>query len=385
MRVVLAVLAAAVLGALPPGGTFVDDDGIVHEGNIEAIAALGITKGCNPPGNDRYCPTDGVTRGELAAFVVRGLDLEPSGEDHFTDDAGHTFENAINRLAAAGITKGCNPPGNDRFCPDREMTRGEMAAMLVRASDYPPAPDDHFTDDAGHTFENVINSLAAAGITKGCNPPGNDRFCPNEKVSRGEMATFLARALELEPIVPPDRAHEPLIVESRDAWGARAAVTSLMTRHSVEWLTIHHAGTQSGTTGPAQFRGWQDWHMGGQGWGDIAYHLLIGIDGTVYQGRDPAYEGDTGTTYDTTGHFLVVVEGNFDHEKPTRAQVESLTRVLAGASEKYGVSPSTISGHRDHAATTCPGTHLHALIDSGDLEDAVDALMKSGGVDLVWP
>jgi len=38
--------------ALPPGGTFVDDDGNLQEGNIEAIAALGITRGRNPPEND---------------------------------------------------------------------------------------------------------------------------------------------------------------------------------------------------------------------------------------------------------------------------------------------------------------------------------------------
>jgi hypothetical protein len=385
MRFSVVVLVAALVGALPPGGTFVDDDASVHEPNIEAISAAGITKGCNPPSNDRYCPTDVVTRGAMAAFLARAMGLAPSDEDHFTDDTGHTFENVINSLATAGITKGCNPPDNDHFCPGREMTRGEMAAMLVRAFGYQPGLADHFIDDADHTFENVINRLATADITQGCNPPDNDRFCPNDPVGRAEMATFLARALELEAIVPPERPHQALIIEHRDTWGARSAKTHLMTRHTVERLTIHHAGTQSGTTGPAQFRGWQNWHMDGQGWGDVAYHLLIGIDGTVYQGRDPAYEGDTGTTYDTTGHFLVVVEGNFDHDKPTQAQVESLTTVLAGASKQYGVSPSTLSGHRDHAATTCPGTHLHAMISSGELEDAVEAMIDGGGVDLIWP
>jgi hypothetical protein len=385
MRFGSIVLLAALVGALPPGGTFVDDDSSVHEPNIEAIAAADVTKGCNPPANDRYCPNDGVSRGEMAAFIARARDLKPSDTDQFNDDTGHIFEGHINDVAGAGITKGCNPPANDQFCPDREMTRGEMAAMLVRAFGYAPVEDDYFDDDTTHTFESDINDLAGAGITKGCNPPENDRFCPNDPVSRAEMATFLARALELEPIVAPDRSHEPLTIEPREAWGARTARTHLMSTHTVERLTIHHAGTQSGTTGPAQFRGWQAWHMDGQGWGDIAYHLLVGIDGTVYQGRDPAYEGDTGTTYDTTGHFLVVVEGNFDHEEPTRAQIESLSRVLAGVSQQYGVPPSGISGHRDHAATTCPGTHLHAIIDSGQLADAVEELIAGGGVDLVWP
>ena len=56
---------------LGPEGTFTDDDGNIHEGAIEAIAAEGITKGCNPPVNDRYCPSGTVTRGQIATFFHR--------------------------------------------------------------------------------------------------------------------------------------------------------------------------------------------------------------------------------------------------------------------------------------------------------------------------
>ena len=70
---VLAVVAIAsvAFAALPPGGTFTDDDGHIFEVAIEAIAAEGITKGCNPPTNDKFCPNDKVTRGEMAVFLVR--------------------------------------------------------------------------------------------------------------------------------------------------------------------------------------------------------------------------------------------------------------------------------------------------------------------------
>jgi hypothetical protein len=370
---------------LPPGGNFADDDGNVHEGSIEAVAAAGITVGCNPPSNSRFCPREVVTRGQMAVFVTRALDLPAADIDHFADDDDHIFEDAINRLATAGITVGCNPPANDQFCPDQGMTRGAMAAMLVRAFGYPGDDVDRFVDDDGSVFENAINRLAAAGVTHGCNPPANDLFCPHDPITRDQMATFLTRALELKPTKPPERLYPAVVVESRDSWGARPAETARMVPHTVERLTIHHAGTQSGTTGPAQFRGWQSWHMIGQGWPDIAYHVLIGIDGTVYEGRDPAFRGDTGTTYDTTGHFLVVVEGQFDNEKPTPAQVNSLVAVLAWASEEYGVSPETISGHRDHAPTTCPGTNLAVLIDSGELRGAVEDVVAGGGVDLFWP
>ena len=202
--VVLSVSGAA-LAELPPGGSFVDDDGNVHEGFIEAIAADGITRGCNPPINDRYCPNDPVRRDQMAAFLVRALSLDDDGgKDWFTDDDGSTFEADINRLAAAGITAGCNPPVNDQFCPGETVTRGQMAAFLVRAYGYNDAGDgDWFGDDDGDVFEGDIDRLAAAGVTAGCNPPVNDEFCPHDRVRRDQMASFLGRAEGLSPMVPP--------------------------------------------------------------------------------------------------------------------------------------------------------------------------------------
>ena len=130
------------------------------------------------------------------AVAIPGL-----GADSFDDvPADHTFADDITWLADEGITRGCNPPSNTRFCPDDHVTRGQMAAFLVRALDLPAAGDQGFTDSAG-TFEANIDALAAAGITRGCNPPDNDRFCPEGLVTRGQMAAFLHRALTMEPPV----------------------------------------------------------------------------------------------------------------------------------------------------------------------------------------
>ncbi len=203
----LAAVSVAMLTALglfvptvaTAAGTFVDDDGNTHEANIELIAAEGITKGCNPPTNDRYCPDDYVTRGQMAAFLVRalGLKVEPP-TDVFSDDDGHTFERDIQKLYFAGITKGCNPPTNDRYCPDDYVTRGQMAAFLVRAFGYTDNGGGNlFVDDDGSTFEDDIDKLGTAGVTKGCNPPTNDRYCPDDYVTRAQMASFLVRALGL--------------------------------------------------------------------------------------------------------------------------------------------------------------------------------------------
>src|SRR5690606_25109871 len=114
----------------------------------------------------------------------------------FSDTGTHVFVDDIEWLAQSGITRGCNPPSNTRFCPDQPVTRGPMAAFLHRAHPIPETTGAlDFTDANGHVFEADIEWLAATGITRGCNPPANDRFCPNEPVTRGAMAAFLNRAL----------------------------------------------------------------------------------------------------------------------------------------------------------------------------------------------
>jgi len=176
-------------------GTFVDDDDSIFEADIEWLASTGITRGCNPPINDRFCPNDPVTRGQMAAFLNRALDLEP-GPDTFTDTSDSVFSADIGALAAAEITRGCNPPANTRFCPGDPVTRGQMAAFLVRALGYSDnGGGDLFVDDNGSVFEGDIDRLGTAEVTRGCNPPTNDRFCPGESVTRGQMAAFLYRAL----------------------------------------------------------------------------------------------------------------------------------------------------------------------------------------------
>ena len=204
---VFALAAPAGADVTDPGGSFFDDDGIVHEGAIEAIRIEDVTRGCNPPQNTNFCPDEPVTRGQMAAFLARALDLEPGKSSRFVDTSDSVFADDIDRLAHAGITRGCNPPENSRFCPDAPVTRGQMAAFLVRAFGYSdPGPGDRFDDDNGSVFEGDIDRLAHAGITRGCNPPENNRFCPDALVTRAEMATFLARALELPITEPPARA-----------------------------------------------------------------------------------------------------------------------------------------------------------------------------------
>lgn len=167
--------------------------------DIEWLAATAITLGCNPPVNDMFCPDASVTRGQMAAFLHRALgDTQlPGPPVEFVDDDGSVFEADIEWLGAVGVTKGCNPPVNDRFCPEQSVTRGQMAAFLVRALDLPAGVGVDFVDDDASIFEDDIEALAAAGITRGCNPPDNDMFCPDDPVKRDQMAAFLHRALTM--------------------------------------------------------------------------------------------------------------------------------------------------------------------------------------------
>ena len=238
ISVVLAIPVAA--GELTPGGTFIDDDGDTFEPSIEAIFAAGITKGCSD--RQQFCPDTAVTRGQMAAFLRRTLNLSPSTTDFFVDDNTSIFEADINAIAEAGITKGCNPPTNNRFCPDSRMTRAEMAAFLVRAFQLPPATTvDRFSDDDGSIFESAIDSLAESGITKGCDPPDNNHYCPGQKVTRGAMAAFLTRAVPLQTITPPPRGPTHLVSRFTTYHACcqpRVRNIQLMAREVDDWIVL---------------------------------------------------------------------------------------------------------------------------------------------------
>jgi hypothetical protein len=130
-KVTRAQMAAFLARALElPSATtdyFDDDDGITLEHDINRMARAGLTGGCAPR---RFCPTATVTRAQMAAFLARALDLPYATTDYFDDDDGTTHERDINRLAKAGLTGGCGPR---RYCPSQAITREQMAAFLHRA------------------------------------------------------------------------------------------------------------------------------------------------------------------------------------------------------------------------------------------------------------
>ncbi len=171
---------------------YFDDTGTsIYRKDIIWLAENGITSGCAA---GKYCPTNNVRRDEMASFLSRALGLTGTPPDAFVDDNGTTHELNINRIRAAGITTGCNIP-QQLYCPANNVRRDEMASFLSRSLELTGTQPNAFVDDNGNTHEININRIAAAGITNGCNVPAQ-LYCPTDFVTRGQMAAFLRRAFE---------------------------------------------------------------------------------------------------------------------------------------------------------------------------------------------
>jgi hypothetical protein len=196
-RSLLLVLLLVVMVPLPAAaagisGAFTDDDGSVHESDINGIAAVGITQGC---GGTNFCPRGGVTRAEMASFLVRAMELTPENSGPFTDLGGNIHAANINALATAGITTGCTAT---TYCPDQVVSREQMATFLTRALELSPT-QHNFADVGTGTHARDIGAIAQAGITTGCGP---GLYCPFDWVTREQMASFLQRAFEIAKVYP---------------------------------------------------------------------------------------------------------------------------------------------------------------------------------------
>ena len=182
--------------SLPDEGTPAEDAG-VHQPSVDALAehVPGIFDGTGC-GQD-LCPNEPLQRWEMAVWLVRVLDRTNPDQQTATrfDDIDKDLWWApyAERLARLEVTEGCATQPL-RFCPDKAVTRGQMATFLARALILQAGSPAGFIDTEGHTHEAGINALAAAGITAGCetDPP---TYCPRRDVTRAQMATFLARAL----------------------------------------------------------------------------------------------------------------------------------------------------------------------------------------------
>ena len=169
-------------------------------------------------GDGLICPSQPLKRWEMAVWLGRALSYgepAPIDESRFVDvDAEEWWAPHVERFADLGITIGCRQEPLS-YCPDRAVTRAQMATFFKRAFSLREAPSAGFTDTAGSTHESNIDRLAAAGITVGCKTEPL-QYCPNRSVTRAQMATLLARALGLI-LAPSSTALTPAEVYARVA------------------------------------------------------------------------------------------------------------------------------------------------------------------------
>ncbi|MGH3960841.1 N-acetylmuramoyl-L-alanine amidase, partial [Mycobacterium sp.] len=114
-------------------------------------------------------------------------------------------------------------------------------------------------------------------------------------------------------------------------------------------MTLHHEAVvlSDNRNAPGHLRKDQRYHQDQLGWIDIAYHVGVDRNGNIYELRSTKIAGDTATDYDTTGHFLVLCEGDFDQEVVPEAQLHGAALVFAWAAQTFGIASSTLAGHRD--------------------------------------
>lgn len=146
--------------------------------------------------------------------------------------------------------------------------------------------------------------------------------------------------------------------------------------HRINKITLHHTGSTEPVTrtdDPVQLlRRLLSWGMSDRNWWDVPYHYLIDLDGNIYEGRNPKYAGDTNTTYDTRGHLLISVIGNYNLQEPAAEQINAIASVMAMAIQKYGLSAEDISGHKDWAGTSCPGSYLTLILEDDSLKSLIE-------------
>ena len=162
-------------------------------------------------------------------------------------------------------------------------------------------------------------------------------------------------------------------------WGGTPTDDPRARKHAISHITLHHQGeTFKPGRDPQQYlRDLQTWSRKTRLWIDIPYHYIIDLDGNIYEGRDINFAGDTNTQYDSAGHALIEVVGNFEEVEPNQQQVDAVVSAMTMLAIKYKVPPEKISGHKDVASgTVCPGKNLYRYLENGYFRDAVSANLK---------
>ncbi|GAB4323400.1 MAG: hypothetical protein Kow0059_18760 [Candidatus Sumerlaeia bacterium] len=164
------------------------------------------------------------------------------------------------------------------------------------------------------------------------------------------------------------------------------ATLRLRIPHKINKITLHHSATplKPGDDFPKKLRALQTWGQKERNWWDVPYHFFVDLDGQIWQGRDFHFMGETNTTYNPWGYFLINCYGNYEEMEPNEKQIEAIVNLMAWACAEFGVPPTEIYGHRDLAETSCPGKNLYRYLQDGTLKTRVAARLTAGAPKLIF-
>ena len=183
----------------------------------------------------------------------------------------------------------------------------------------------------------------------------------------GELGAGLV-AMEVATI-----ASLPPAIANADSAGG--AAMRLRIPHTITHVTLHHTGDAKTLTRAddpaARLRALQTWGARDRNWWDLPYPSLLDLDGRAFEGRDWHYTGETNTTYDPSGHFLISIIGNYNEQEPTPAQLAGIADMMAWALQKFSLPLESIGGHYQYADSDCPGKYLRRYLEDGTLKRMV--------------
>jgi hypothetical protein len=191
-----------------------------------------------------------------------------------------------------------------------------------------------------------------------------------------------------EPPATTSTVPRPEQLVTRSEWGSQPDAIPDSRRHTPKWITLHHAGVLwTNSQDPVQFvRHMQEWGKKRPQlekppmdtyWPDLPYHYLIAPDGRIFEGRPVEYEPESNTKYSLAGNIGVEMMGDFNRQRPSREQLQSVVRLTAWLMQEHHIPMTAVRTHREAAPgqTECPGRDFFRYILDGQFKRWVQTVL----------
>lgn len=230
--------------------------------SINTLFEAGVISGY-PDGT--FKPEQDVTRGQAAKMIVSGLKIDTTNIENpnFSDmDSSNQFYKEIAALAALNVISGFE---DNTFRPNETITRGQMAKMIAKAANLTAKDSNPFTDvPKDSEYAKYVTALYENGITYGVSPT---EYGLKSNVTRGQLAAFIVRAQKSMDLPNGGTTDEPFklsIMHVNDTHARADMLPKLATavkeqkEANPDSLLLHGGDAFSGTLYFNEFKGQAD-------------------------------------------------------------------------------------------------------------------------------